>query len=326
VFVILFAAVPTGSPFVHPLRGAGVEPESTVTTCYRHPAVESHVRCTRCDRHICPDCMREASVGHQCVECVRQGARSVRQARTAFGGRITAAPVVTYVLIGLNVLAYLGELVRPSVVDRFEMLGRGLLGPDGGHYVWVAGYPSAYHPEGVVDGEWYRLLTGAFLHLPPTGGTFGILHIVMNMVSLWNIGRAVEFQLGRIRYVTLYLLSALGGSVLVLLLAPDTPTLGASGAIFGLGAAYYVMARRLGADMSQVNRFMAGLLLWLLVSAGLTSWQGHLGGLLAGAVVTVAYAYAPRDRRRTLVQAGACVALLALLVIVAMAKVAELTV
>ncbi|MET9905904.1 rhomboid family intramembrane serine protease [Streptomyces sp. NPDC006476] len=303
-----------------------MEPESTVTTCYRHPAVESHVRCTRCDRYICPDCMREASVGHQCVECVRQGARSVRQARTAFGGRITTAPVVTYVLIGLNVLAYLGELVRPSVVDRFEMLGRGLVGPDGGHYVWVAGYPSAFHPEGVVDGEWYRLLTGAFLHLPPTGGTFGILHIVMNMVSLWNIGRVVEFQLGRIRYVTLYLLSALGGSVLVLLLAPDTPTLGASGAIFGLGAAYYVMARRLGADMSQVNRFMAGLLLWLLISAGLTSWQGHLGGLLAGAVVTVAFAYAPRDQRRTLVQAGACVTLLALLVILAMAKVAELTV
>ncbi|MEU1267510.1 rhomboid family intramembrane serine protease [Streptomyces sp. NPDC005799] len=301
-----------------------MEPESTVTTCYRHPAVESHVRCTRCDRYICPNCMREASVGHQCVECVRQGARSVRQARTAFGGRITTAPVVTYVLIGLNVLAYLGELVRPSVVDRFEMLGRGLVGPDGGHYVWVAGYPSAYHPEGVVDGEWYRLLTGAFLHLPPTGGTFGILHIVMNMVSLWNIGRVVEFQLGRIRYVTLYLLSALGGSVLVLLLAPDSPTLGASGAIFGLGAAYYVMARRLGADMAQVNRFMAGLLLWLLISASLTSWQGHLGGLLAGTVVTVAYA--PRGQRRTLVQAGACVALLALLVILAMAKVAELTV
>ena len=303
-----------------------MEPESTLTTCYRHPAVESHVRCTRCDRYICPDCMREASVGHQCAECVREGARSVRQPRTAFGGRITTAPVVTYVLIALNALAYVAESVRPSVVDRFEMLGRGLVGPDGGHYVWVAGYPPAYHPEGVVDGDWYRLLTGAFLHLPPTGGTFGILHVVMNMLSLWNIGRVVEVQLGRIRYVTLYLLSALGGSVLVLLIAPDTPTLGASGAIFGLGAAYYVMARRLGVDMSQVNRFMAGLLVWLLVSAGLTSWQGHLGGLLAGGVVTLAYAYAPSDQRRTLVQAGACVALLALLVILAMARVTELTV
>ncbi|MCX5057833.1 MULTISPECIES: rhomboid family intramembrane serine protease [unclassified Streptomyces] len=303
-----------------------MESESAVTTCYRHPRVESHVRCTRCDRYICPDCMREAAVGHQCPECVKEGARSVRQARTAFGGRITGAPVVTYALIGLNVLVYLAELVRPAVVDRFEMLGRGLVGPDGGHYVWLANHPSDYHAEGIVGGEWYRLLTGAFLHLPVAEGTFGILHIVMNMVSLWNIGRVVESQLGRVRYLTLYLLSALGGSVLVLLIAPDTPTLGASGAIFGLGAAYYVMARRLGADMSQVNRFMAGLLVWLLISAGLTSWQGHLGGLLAGAVVTVAYAYAPRDRRRTLVQAGACLALLALLVVLATAKAAELTV
>ena len=303
-----------------------MEPESAVTTCYRHPKVESHVRCTRCDRYICPDCMREAAVGHQCVECVKEGARSVRQARTVFGGRIAAVPVVTYILIGLNVLAYLGELVRPAIVDRFEMLGRGLAGPDGGHYVWQANYPSDYHAEGLVDGEWYRLLTGAFLHLPVAEGTFGILHIVMNMVSLWNIGRVVESRLGRVRYVTLYLLSALGGSVLVLLIAPDTPTLGASGAIFGLGAAYYVMARRLGADMSTVNRFMAGLLLWLLISAGLTSWQGHLGGLLAGGVVTLAYAYAPRDQRRNLVQAGTCVALLALLVVLSMAKVAELTV
>lgn len=232
--------------------------------------------------------------------------------------------MVTYVLIALNVLAYVGELVRPAIVDRFEMLGASLVGPDGLYYVWQAVYPSDFHAEGVVDGEWYRLLTGAFLHLPPTEGTFGVLHIVMNMVSLWNIGRVVESQLGRIRYVTLYLLSALGGSVLVLLIAPETPTLGASGAIFGLGAAYYVMARRLGADMQSVNRFMAGLLLWLLISAGLTSWQGHLGGLLTGTAVTLAYAYAPRDRRRTPIQVAVCVVLLVLLVASAAGKVIEL--
>ncbi len=115
--------------------------DSAVTTCYRHPKVESHVRCIRCDRYICPDCMREASVGHQCVECVKEGARSVRQARTAFGGRITTAPLVTYVLIGLNVLAYLGEVLRPALVDRFQMLGAGLAGPDGGHYLWQDPYP-----------------------------------------------------------------------------------------------------------------------------------------------------------------------------------------
>ncbi|GAA3781173.1 rhomboid family intramembrane serine protease [Streptomyces chiangmaiensis] len=302
-----------------------MESESAVTTCYRHPKVESYVRCTRCDRHICPDCMREAAVGHQCVECVREGARSIRQARTVFGGRITTTPVVTYVLIALNVLAYLGELVRPAIVDRFAMLGAILRGPDGGHYLWQYPYPPDLHAEGVVGGQWERMLTGAFLHLPPTQGTFGILHIVMNMVSLWNIGRVVEAQLGRTRYLALYLLSALGGSVLVLLLAPGSPTVGASGAIFGLGAAYYVMARRLGADMSTVNRFMAGLLLWLLISAGLTSWQGHLGGLLAGGVVTLVYAYVPRGPRRGLIQAAVCAGLLILLVLLTVGKVTELT-
>jgi membrane associated rhomboid family serine protease len=302
-----------------------VESESTVTTCYRHSKVESHVRCVRCDRYICPDCMREAAVGHQCPECVKEGARSIRQARTAFGGRITTAPVVTYVLIGLNVLAYLGELVRPAIEDRFAMLGAGLRDASGGHYLWQYPYPSGWHAEGVVGGQWERLLTGAFLHLPPTQGTFGILHIVMNMVSLWNIGRVVEAQLGRVRYLALYLLSALGGSVLVLLLAPGTSTVGASGAIFGLGAAYYVMAKRLGADMSTVNRFMAGLLVWLLISAGLTSWQGHLGGLLAGGLVTLVYAYVPRGPRRGMIQTAACLGLLVLLVLLTVGKVTELT-
>ncbi|MEU6536119.1 rhomboid family intramembrane serine protease [Streptomyces sp. NPDC047000] len=303
-----------------------MDSESTVTTCYRHPEVESHVRCTRCDRYICPDCMREAPVGHQCPECVKEGARSVRTTRTPFGGRISAVPLVTYVLVGLNVLAYLAELVRPSVVDRFEMLGARLVGPDGAYYVWQSGYPYGFHADGVVGGQWERLLTGAFLHLPPTEGTFGILHITMNMVSLWNLGRVVEPLLGRLRFAVLYLLSALGGSVLVLLIAPGTATVGASGAVFGIGAAYYVIARRAGADLQSVNRFMAGLLLWLVLSALYTSWQGHLGGLLAGALVTLAYAYAPRDNRRVqvLVQAGACGALLVLLVVLTAAKVAQL--
>ncbi|CAL2061387.1 MULTISPECIES: rhomboid family intramembrane serine protease [Streptomyces] len=284
--------------------------ESAVTTCFRHPQVESYVRCTRCDRFICPSCMREASVGHQCVDCVKEGARSIRQARTVFGGRIAAVPLVTYVLVGLNVVAYLVELARPSFEYRFAMLGT---------------TPAGYVPEGVAHGDWYRLLTGAFLHLTPGEGTFGITHILFNMVALWNIGRVVETQLGRVRYLALYLLSALGGSVLELLLIPESYTVGASGAIFGLGAAYWVMGRRLGHDMREVNRYMAGLLLWLVISAGLTSWQGHLGGLLAGAVVTLAYAYAPRAQRRALVQAGVCVALLALLVALAWLKAASLT-
>ncbi len=231
-----------------------------------------------------------------------------------FGGRVAAVPLLTYVLVGLNVVAYLVELARPSFGYRFAMLGT---------------TPAGHVPEGAAHGEWYRLLTGAFLHLTPGEGTFGITRVLSNMVALWNIGRVVESQLGRVRYLALHPLSTLGGSVLELLLIPESYTVGASGAIFGLGAAYWVMGRRLGHDMREVNRYTAGLLLWLVIwlviSAGLTSWQGHLGELLAGAVVTLAYAYAPRDGRRALVQAGVCVALLALLIALAWLKAASLS-
>jgi membrane associated rhomboid family serine protease len=305
--------------------------EAAITTCYRHPSYETYVSCVRCERFICPDCMREAAVGHHCVECVKEGQRSIRQARTVFGGAVprSAVPLVTYVLIGLNVLVYLGELIRPGIVDRFEMLGAGLNGPDGSRYLYEGGLFPGFDAVGVVDGEWYRLLTGAFLHLPPDGSSFGslpfgVLHILFNMYALWNLGRVVEEQLGRVRYLALYLLSALGGSVLVYLIAPSNGTVGASGAVFGLGAAFYVINRRLGRDMRAVNRFMAGFLIWMLISAGFTSWQGHLGGLLTGGLVTVAYAYAPAGRR-TAVQAAACVVLGAALVLLVVLKTSALT-
>ncbi|MEV5812981.1 rhomboid family intramembrane serine protease [Streptomyces mutabilis] len=305
-----------------------MDSESTVTTCYRHPAVECHVRCTRCERFICPDCMREAPVGHRCPECVKEGARSVRQARTIAGGRVSATPVVTYALFALNVVAYLAEVVRPEIVDRFSMVGARLVGPDGGRLSADGAYfvLGSLRTEGVAGGEWERMLTASFLHVSPFDGAFGILHITLNMVALWQLGRVVELMLGRLRFVVLYLLSALGGSVAQLLLAdPGQSSVGASGAVFGVGAAYYVLHRRLGADLAAVNRFMMLLLLWLVVSAGFTSWQGHLGGLLAGGAVAAAFAYAPRDGRRAAVQTGACAALLALLAVATVSRVAELT-
>ncbi|WP_328867395.1 rhomboid family intramembrane serine protease [Streptomyces sp. NBC_00304] len=305
--------------------------EAAITTCYRHPSYETYVSCTRCERFICPDCMREASVGHHCVECVKEGRRSVRQARTVLGGAVarSAVPLVTYVLMGLNILVYLAELVRPGIVDRFGMTGAELTGPDGLRYVYESGGIPGFDVTGVLGGEWYRLLTGAFLHLPPDGSAlgsvpFGVLHIVFNMYALWNLGRVVEEQLGRVRFLALYLLSALGGSVLVYLVAPLETSVGASGAVFGLAAAFYVISRRLGRDTHTVNRFLAGFLVWMVVSAGFTSWQGHLGGLLTGALVTVVYAYAPAERR-TSVQAAGCVVLAAVLVLLVVLKTSALT-
>lgn len=300
--------------------------EAAATRCYRHPSYETYVSCTRCDRYICPDCMREAAVGHHCVDCVKEGQRTVRRARRIFGGTASMAttPVVTYVLMGLNVLAYIAEVAFPQLVDRFAVLGAVLVDAQGEHYYYEGRVFPGYDLVGIADGEWYRLLTGAFLHLPPDT-SFGVMHLVFNMLALWNLGRAVEGQLGRARYLALYLLAAAGGSVLVYVIAPETVTVGASGAIFGLAAAYYIISRRLGRDMRAVNRMLTGLLLWLVISAAFTSWQGHLGGLLTGGLVTWAMAYAPTRFKTTPAQIGAALVLLCLLAVVVAVRTASLT-
>src|SRR5258708_39731683 len=96
---------------------ARVEPEQTqAPVCYRHSKRETYVRCTRCDRYICPDCMRDAAVGHQCVGCVREGNKTVRQARTVFGGGVSAPPWAAHVLLRVDLLAYPGALVQPRLV------------------------------------------------------------------------------------------------------------------------------------------------------------------------------------------------------------------
>src|SRR4051794_38651360 len=268
-------------------------------TCYRHPGRETYVRCTRCDRPICPDCMRDAAVGHQCVECVRTGNRTVRQSRTVFGGRVNSRPVVTMTLIGINLLFYVGELMSATFVDRFQMIG--LIGPKG--------FPLA----GVADGEWYRLITAAFLHLPPRGGTFGITHILFNMWALWVVGPQLERVLGRLRYTVLYLLSALGGNVLLYLVDPHQAAVGASGAIFGLFAAFFVVGRKLGADTRGIAFLILINLMFTFTFSGI-SWEGHVGGLITGAILAAAFAYAPRGRQQA-VQVGASAVVAAVLVI-----------
>ncbi|GAA0397321.1 rhomboid family intramembrane serine protease [Microbispora corallina] len=253
--------------------------------CYRHPDRETHVRCQRCERPICPDCMREAAVGHQCVECVREGNRTVRPATAVFGGAAVAAPRVTWVLLALNVLAYGAEVLMPDeVLRRFEM--------------WS---------YGVYQGEWWRLITSAFLHAPPPS----FWHIVFNMWALYAIGPELERRLGSARYAVLYLLSALGGSVAVYLFG--TEAVGASGAIYGLFGALFVVARRLGYDARGVLWLIGINVVLTFVVPGI-SWQGHLGGLAVGTLVTLGFAYAPA-RNRAAVQFGTAVAVLVALVL-----------
>ncbi|MEV1143678.1 rhomboid family intramembrane serine protease [Micromonospora sp. NPDC049799] len=290
----------------------------TPTTCFRHPRRETYVRCSRCDRYICPDCMREAPVGFRCPVCIKEDNRTVREARTVFGGRTVTVPLVTYALITLTVLAYLVELAVPGVVELFYNVGAVLVDADGAHYVDDGSPYSGYEQAGVLHGEWYRLVTSAFLHQLPGNGIFGIAHIALNMYWIWVLGRILEERLGHARLTAVYLLSAVGGSVLGVLVDPGQAALGASGAVFGLAACYVVLTRKLHHHPLDGRHLMVMFVLWLVLSASFTSWEGHLGGLLAGGVTALGLAFAPRDRRglvHALVIGGVTVLLVGLVVL-----------
>jgi membrane associated rhomboid family serine protease len=230
--------------------------------------------------------MRAASVGHQCPDCVRAGAKEIRQPRTQFGGVPSATPVVTYVLIALNVVMFVLQNASSDVQRELVL--------------WA---------PAVADGELYRLVTSAFLH-------YGLTHLLFNMWALFVIGPPLEAALGRIRFIALYGVSALGGSVLVYLLSSlGAQTAGASGAVFGLFGATFVVGKRLNLDVRWVVMLiglnLAFTFVFPLISSQNISWQGHIGGLVTGAAIAAAYAYAPR-KSRNLVQLGATVAALVL--------------
>ena len=264
--------------------------------CYRHPGRQTYVSCVRCGRPACPDCLRPASVGHQCVDCIRSGNRDVRRASGRFGGAVPAKARVTWAIMAVNILLYLAQLAHPSLAQDWSMLGIARTGS--GQVV------------GVAAGQWYRLLTSAFL--PGTGG-LGILDIAFNLWALYIVGPALERVLGSVRYLAVYLASALGGSIAFFFLAPpNVQALGASGAIFGLFGAWFVMSRRLGLDSRQVV-FLIVLNLAIGFAVPFIAWQAHVGGLVIGGLLTAAYAYAPR-KSRTVVQVAATCAIAALLV------------
>lgn len=256
-------------------------------TCYRHPDRPTYVRCTRCQRPVCPECMRSAAVGHQCVDCVNAGAQAVQAPRTQFGGKArTGAPILTYSLIAVNVLMFVLQMASKQQLTTDLTL-------------W---------PRAIALGDqYYRLITSAFLH-------YGLMHLLFNMWALYVVGPPLEQWLGRLRFGVLYGLSGLGGSTLVYLLTPlDTPTAGASGAIFGLFGAIFVVARKLNLDVRSIAAVVIINLVFTFagpaLGTGAISWQGHIGGLVTGAGVAAAFVYAPRERRNA-IQAGVSVAVL----------------
>ncbi|MET0523134.1 MAG: rhomboid family intramembrane serine protease [Jiangellaceae bacterium] len=272
-------------------------PERSAPACYRHPGRETYIRCARCERYICPDCMTAAPVGFQCPECVSEGERTVRQPTTVLGGQVRERgdDLVTKILIGLNVGIWLIGMATGfgGIAARFALLSGNLGG----------------QPVGVADGEWYRLLTAAFVHEQ-------LWHLALNMYALWILGRMLEPVLGRWRFVTLYLLSGLGGAA-ASLLAPGVISYGASGAVFGLMGALFVVLRRFGRDVTAVLVILAINVVFGFVVPGI-DWRAHFGGLITGAVLAFAFAHAPRAHR-ALVSAVACAAML--MVIIAMVAV-----
>lgn len=197
----------------------GASTPAVAPVCFRHTDRVSYVKCTRCARPICPDCMISASVGFQCPECVHGAAASTPRIKTPIGAPATEKPTVTYALIGINVFAFLLMLV--SGIDQ------------------TATQWGMFPPSIALDNEWWRLVTSAFLH-------GGWLHIAFNMYVLYALGPSLERVLGHSRYLVLYLMAALGGAVCSYAFSDVmTVSVGASGAIFGLMGALVVAGRKL---------------------------------------------------------------------------------
>ena len=298
---------------VRPDQGApGAGGDQGFPTCYRHPGRETYVSCVRCGRHACPDCMRSASVGQQCVECVGAGARSTRQARTVFGGRPAAGAVVTWTLLGINVALFLVAWVHPAIVNNLVMLG-------------YASYTNGGAAHGVAAGEWYRLITSAFV-VPGAGlNGLGLMDILFNMWALFVLGPSLEGILGRARFLGVYLVSAVGGGVMYYYLVPPySAAAGASGAIFGLFGAYLVVARRQRTDPRGIVVLIGINLALGFFFHSFIAWQDHIGGLLTGVLLTAAYAYAPR-KNRAVIQVAATIAVVGLIVVAVVIRSHQLT-
>ena len=292
--------------------------EQTVPTCYRHGGREAHVTCQRCGRNICGDCMRQASVGFQCPECVAEGARTVRQPRTPYGGRRPGTSNrVTLALMALNALVFV--LVLGSGGRTGELIRQLWLLPR--ESCWDAsadGSRCLTWAPGVADGAYWQLLTSAFTHVE-------IWHIGFNLLALYIIGPQLETILGRARYLTLYLLSALAGSATVYWLAPERSlTLGASGAVFGLMAALLIVAVRVRGDVQGLLTLVAINVVITVLGSSFISWQGHLGGFVGGLLVSAVLVYSPR-RGRTGWQVAGITLISALLVAAVLLRTASLT-
>jgi membrane associated rhomboid family serine protease len=244
--------------------------------CYRHPNRETKVQCSRCGRPICPECMYDSPVGMRCPECAGQRTRArtlpIRRSGTPYG---------TYALLALNVLVFIAEIGGGGGAASLE--GGGTLVTDGG----------LYGPAIANQHEWYRIVTSGFLHAGP-------LHLFLNMFVLYILGTILEEGIGTARLVGVYFVSLLAGSFGALLLDPNEVTVGASGAVYGIMAATFLVARRRGVEQlaSQIGLWVVLNLVFTIAVPGI-SIGGHLGGLAGGAAAAGVILAAERRGRGT---------------------------
>jgi len=245
--------------------------------------------------------MRDASVGFQCPDCVKEGARSTRQGKAVYGGkRLTGNPMATtFALIAANLVGFFA--IRSGggrVLDALALLPQSS----------TRGFQEV---EGVSGGAYWQVLTSAFSHE-------NVLHLGFNMLALYFLGPMLEQVLGRPRFLAVYFVSAFTASAAVMLLSnPNSQTLGASGSIFGLMGALVVVAFKVKADLRQILFWLGLNLVFTFYNTGSISWQGHLGGLLGGALTAAIIVYAPRKRREVIQWTGIVLVLVVALVVIA---------
>lgn len=280
--------------------------------CYRHPDRQSFVLCQRCLRTVCPECQTPGPVGVVCPECMAAQRKAMTPAQLkaqrsqprAISG--SDKPVVTYGILALTGFVYLLQMIPGIPVVQYLAFNSLLVWPDG---------PYPYEP--------WRALTMMLVH-----GSF--LHMALNMLAVYFIGPSLERLLGHARFLTLYVLSGIGGAVGASLLAPGVTVVGASGAIFGLFGAMLVIGRNLGANMRMVTIIVAINFLYPFVMALITSigtgsfadalegirisWQAHLGGFIAGAIMGSIYARTRKQSQKGL-QLGLTIALAVVLLV-----------
>jgi membrane associated rhomboid family serine protease len=233
-----------------------------VTYCYGHPDRPTKLRCTRCDRPICGSCAIPASVGQHCPECVAEARKATPKVRTALQA---SAPAV-FALLAINIVLFIAQQVSPRVTIELAMI-----------------------PQAVQSGQWYRLVTAMFLHDPD-----GIFHILFNMYALFLFGPTIEQAFGTVRFLALYLVAGLLGSAASFAFPPESASLGASGAIFGIFGVtlVYLYQRRSQTFIRHYLNQLLGLLVLNLVLGFVIQgidWVAHVGGLIGGVLLGFAF-------------------------------------